>query len=166
MRMTVRMTLFPCACNWHGPCCVMQLRIDDTTYPGDAHEHPLYQTHDIRSRSRNERPHYGWRRISICTAGTPAFVGDLFRSPARRASMVDVALLLRRVATARNHRGPTAPLSLGAPTCLHRRATHPALARHRRVRRARPWVGGTRRRKSHCRGSTPRAHTSVAQADS
>ena len=70
----------------------MSVRIDDSD-TRRTHE----QTHDIRSRSRNERPHYGWRRISICTAGTPAFVRDLFRSPARRPSMVDVALLLRRV---------------------------------------------------------------------
>jgi hypothetical protein len=41
----------------------------------------------------------------------------------------------------------------------------PALARHRRVRRAGPPASGTRRRRSHHPAPTPRAHTGFAQAD-
>jgi hypothetical protein len=30
MRITFQMAFLPGACNWHGPCCVMQARIDDS----------------------------------------------------------------------------------------------------------------------------------------
>jgi len=36
MEITFQMTHFPGVCNWHGPCCVMQLRID--------HSHLLKET--------------------------------------------------------------------------------------------------------------------------
>ena len=67
-----------------------------TVTPGDTHEHAFFQTHDFRGRSRNERPHYGRRRIYICIAGTPAFVCDLFRPQDCHASMVYLVLRLRR----------------------------------------------------------------------
>lgn len=47
---------------------------------GDAYEHLLVQTQCLRCLSRHERPVDGQRPISVCVAGTPAFVRDLFCS--------------------------------------------------------------------------------------
>src|ERR1700719_4056661 len=57
---------------------------------GDTHEHPLYQTHRLRSRSSGERPDHGRSRISVRASGAPESDGAFSRPATCDASMVDL----------------------------------------------------------------------------
>src|ERR1700733_15292539 len=57
-----------------------------TTCLGDTHEHPLFQTHRLCSRSRNERLGFWRPRISLRAAVSPEHVSDRFQQGSRGAS--------------------------------------------------------------------------------
>jgi hypothetical protein len=37
MKIAFQMSLFSCACNWHGSCCVMPVRINDNHATSETH---------------------------------------------------------------------------------------------------------------------------------
>ena len=126
------------SCNWHGACCVMAVRIDDNQLRQETrHEHPLFQTHHLRSRSSGEQRHHGRPWISFRFAGSAPLVGDLICQGSRRASMAGLIQCYHRQ-TGRRFAGETEQLrgpvlsTLDRPAGPHRQPTSPTAYRSRR----------------------------------
>lgn len=64
--------------------------IDDNCHLGDTHEHPLFQTHRLRSRSRRQRPSFKRPRIPLRAAVSAEHVSDRFRQGSRCAPVAQL----------------------------------------------------------------------------
>src|ERR1700689_3459819 len=67
-----------------------------TTCIGDTHEHPLFQTHRLCSRSRNERLGFWRPRLSLRAAVSPEHASDRLHQGSRCASVAELVWLLSR----------------------------------------------------------------------